>query len=93
MPTPTWSAVGTKVGTVLVMPVMMEPGTTPVPPTIWPVAKPAVEATAMAEPPTEPPAATTLEVVPAKMFEAFVELRKSRSNVPSLSTVPPRCDW
>ena len=57
------------------------------------MAKPVVEATAMAEPPTEPPAATTLEVVPAKMFEAFVELRKSRSNVPSLSTVPPRWDW
>ena len=84
---------GTKVGTTDVIPVMTEPGTTPVPPTTWPVTKPVTAATAILEPPIEPPAAPTLEVVPAKMLEAFVELRKSRSSVPSLSTVPPRCDW
>ena len=83
---------GTKVGTIDVIPVMTEPGTTPVPPTTWPVTKPVIAATAIWEPPMEPPAAPTLEVVPAKMFEAFVELRKSRSSVPSLSTVPPRWD-
>ena len=75
------------------MPVMTEPGTTPVPPTTWPVTRPAVEPTATIVPPMAPPAAATVEVWPAKMLEALAEPRKSRSNVPSLRTVPPRWDW